>query len=135
MRLLCYNKSMKILIVDDSPKWVSFHESAVRELIKDAQIHTANSAKQGIDKVTLSLDEPYDLIFTDMQMESDFLPLYAGEWFIKQVKFYKEYQNTKIVAISAAGNIRQIAEKYNVDYIPKYKCNNISEYAALISNF
>ena len=119
---------MKILIVDDSAKWVNFHESAVKEILKDVQIHTANSAKQGIDKVTASIDDPYDYIFTDMQMESDFLPLYAGEWFIKQIKFYKEYQNTKIIAISAAGNLRQIAEKYEVDYIPKYKCNNIEEY-------
>ena len=45
-----------------------------------------------------------------MQMESDFLPFYAGEWFIKQIKFFNEYKNTKIIIISATSNIRQIAK-------------------------
>ena len=84
---------MKILIVDDSEKWVLFHK-----------------------------------ILTDMQMESNYLPLFAGEWFIKQIQFFKEYKNTKIIIISASSNINRIAEKYGVEYIPKYKCNDINEY-------
>lgn len=120
---------MRILIVDDSSKWVMWHESAVREILgNDVEIDKAFSATQGVERLTSSIDAPYDVIFTDMQMETDFLPLYAGEWFIKQIKFFNEYKNTKIVIISAASNIRQIAEKYEVEYIPKYKCNNIEEY-------
>lgn len=119
---------MKILIVDDSSKWVNWHEYAVREICNNVIIHKAYSASQGVEKLTSSIDEPYDIIFTDMQMEADYLPLYAGEWFIKQIKFFKEYKNTKIIIISAASNIKQIAENYEVDYIPKYKCNNIEEY-------
>lgn len=120
---------MKILIVDDSEKWVMYHESVIKEIFKThLRIDKAFSAKQGVEKITSSVDEPYDFIFTDMQMESDFLPLFAGEWFIKQIKFFKEYENTKIIIISATSNIRAIAEKYNTDYIPKYKCKDLSEY-------
>ena len=125
---------MKILIVDDSSKWVMWHESAVRELLgNDVEIDKAFSAAQGVEKLTASIDLPYDIIFTDMQMEPDFLPVYAGEWFIKQIKFFNEYKNSKIIVISAASNIRQIAEKYDIEYIPKYKCNNIEEYRHKLS--
>ena len=120
---------MKILIVDDSEKWVLFHKTAIQEIFDNKiLIETANSASQGVEKITASLDEPYDYILTDMQMESNYLPLFAGEWFIKQIQFFKEYKNTKIIIISAAGNIARIAEKYGVDYIPKYRCNDIREY-------
>ena len=120
---------MKILIVDDSEKWILFHKTAIQEIFDNkVLIETANSASQGIEKITASLDEPYTFILTDMQMESNYLPLYAGEWLIKQIQFFKEYKNTKIIIISATNNIARIAEKYNVDYIPKYKCNDINEY-------
>lgn len=125
----------KVLIVDDSHKWVEYHKSAVEEVFKNEfEIDTAFSAKEGVEKLTLSIDSPYDFIFTDMQMEPDFIPLYAGEWFIKQIKFFNEYKNTKIIIISATSNIRQIAENYNVDYIPKYKCNDINEYCNKLLN-
>ena len=88
----------------------------------------ANSAKEGVERLTASIDAPYDFILTDMQMEPDFLPFYAGEWFIKQIKFFNEYKNTKIIIISAAENIKQIAKNYDVSYIPKYKCNDIQSY-------
>ncbi len=120
----------KFLIVDDSPKWVLYNKDAVREVFKDEEIEieTASSAKEGVEKLTASIDSPYDFILTDMQMESDFIPLYAGEWFIKQIKFFNEYKNTKIVIISASADINKIAENYNIDYIPKYKCRNLDEY-------
>jgi response regulator RpfG family c-di-GMP phosphodiesterase len=120
---------MKILIVDDSSKWIAWHECAIREIFKNNVIvDTALCAKQGVEKLTYSIDEPYDFILTDMQMEPDFIPLYAGEWFIKQIKFFNEYKNTKIIIISGTSNIKQIAETYNVDFIPKYKCNDINAY-------
>lgn len=125
----------RILIVDDSKKWVLHHENAVKEIFKEEiETDTAFSAKEGVENLTLSIDEPYDYILTDMQMEPDFLPLYAGEWFIKQIKFFNEYKNSKIIIISAASNIRQIAETYDVDYIPKYKCNDINEYCNKLLN-
>lgn len=119
---------MKILIVDDSSKWITYHKSAIEQIFSDARIDTAQSAKDGADKLIFSINEPYDVILTDMQMEPDFLPLFAGEWFIKQIQFFKEYKNTKIIAVSAAENLKHIAEKYRVDYLPKYKCNDIQNY-------
>lgn len=126
---------MKILIVDDSEKWVIYHKSAVEEIFNGkVVVETAFSAKQGVEKLISSLDEPYDFIFTDMQMESDFLPLFAGEWFIKQIKHFNEYKNTKIIIISAASNVKQIAKTYDVEYIPKYSCNDINSYCNKLLN-
>ena len=123
----------KVLIVDDSSKWVSYHKEVIEEIFaNEVTIDVAYSAKQALEKITASIDESYDIILTDMQMEPDFIPLYAGEWFIKQVQFFNEYKNTKIIIISATSNIKQIAEKYGVDYIPKYKCNDISSYTVVI---
>ena len=123
----------KILIVDDSQKWVEYHKRHVLELFNDdVEITTANSAREGLDCVTLNIDEPFDIILTDMQMETDFAPLYAGEWLIKQIKTYKEYLNTRIVIISATYNIRVIAEKYGVLCIPKGACQLPESYRILI---
>ncbi len=119
----------RILIVDDSEKWVQYHETALRMLYKDTfEIDTANSAREGVDKLIFSLNEPYDVILTDLQMEPDFLPLLAGEWFIKQIQMFKEYKNVKVVVISASSDIKSIAEKYGVDYMPKYNCRNEGAY-------
>ncbi len=124
---------IKILTADDSQKWLNYHIFALKEIFKEeALIDYADSAAKGVEKILASLDNPYDIILTDMQMETDYLPLYAGEWFIKQIKFLKEYKNTKIVIISAASNIRQIAEKYNTEYIPKYKCNDLTSYEKVL---
>lgn len=125
----------RVLIVDDSSKWVLYHKDAVREIFKDdVEIDTALSAREGVEKITSSVDKPYDFILTDMQMEPDYLPLYAGEWFIKQIKFFNEYKDSKIIIISATSNIRQIAQNYSVDYIPKYRCNDLQEYCNKLLN-
>lgn len=120
---------MKILIVDDSNRWVLHHKYIIEQIFNNnVEIDTANSAKEGIERLTASIDTPYDFILTDMQMEPDFLPFYAGEWFIKQIKFFNEYKYTKIIAISAAENLKQIAQNYDINYIPKYRCNDINSY-------
>ena len=119
----------KILIVDDSQNWLNYHTFAVKELYgNNVHIDTANSAHNGIARITANIDTPYDIILTDMQMEIDFLPLYAGEWFIREVQMFQEYKSTRIIIISATNNIKQIAEKYNVECIPKYMCKMIDSY-------
>ena len=126
---------MKILVTDDSTSWVEYHVKALNKIIKEPlEINTAKSAREGLDKITLNIDEPYDLIFTDMQMESDFLPLFAGEWFLKQIQTFPEYDCSRIVIISAASNIKNIAQKYNVEYLEKYKCQLIENYQNLLLN-
>ncbi len=125
----------KILIVDDSQKWVEYHQKIVLELFgNDVNITTANSAKEGYDYVFLNIDEPFDIILTDMQMETDFAPFYAGEWLIRQIQSLKEYINTRIIIISATYNIRLIAEKYGVLCIPKADCRLPESYKILLGN-
>lgn len=115
----------RILIVDDVPGWVRFHEQNIRHLnIPNIEIDTANSAREALSKLEVSSDNPYDVIFTDLQMESDFLPKYAGEWLIEQIKTFKEYNSAKIVIISASPNIRIIAERNQVLYLSKTIARN-----------
>lgn len=115
----------RILIVDDMPSWLRFHTNNIHYLnIPELHIDTAESAKQALAKIEVALDTPYDIIFTDMQMESDFLPKLSGEWLIEQIQMFKEYRGSKIVIISASQSIKQIAEKYNVDYLPKASVRN-----------
>lgn len=115
----------RILIVDDVSGWVRFHEQNIRHLnIPNIEIDTAISAREALSKLEVSIDNPYDVIFTDLQMESDFLPKYAGEWLIEQIKTFKEYNSTKIVIISASPNIRIIAEKNQVLYLSKTIARN-----------
>ena len=115
----------RILIVDDVPGWVRFHEQNIRHLnIPNIEIDTAISAREALSKLEVSIDNPYDVIFTDLQMESDFLPKYAGEWLIEQIKTFKEYNSAKIVIISASPNIRIIAERNQVLYISKTIARN-----------
>lgn len=122
----------KILIVDDTDNWIKYHTFAVKELFGNGiLIETANSAKEGILKVTSNIDKPFDIILTDLQMEIDFLPLYAGEWFIREVQMLKEYKNTRIIIISATSTIKNIANKYNVEYLPKYMCKTLNAYDIL----
>lgn len=115
----------RILIVDDVPGWIRFHEQNIRHLnIPNIAIDTAISAREALSKLEVSIDNPYDVIFTDLQMESDFLPKYAGEWLIEQIKTFKEYNSTKIVIISASPNIRIIAERNQVLYLSKTIARN-----------
>ena len=64
-------------------------------------------------------------------LETDFLPLYAGEWFVREVQMYKEYKDSRIIIISATSTIKRIADKYNVECIPKYMCKTLDAYNIL----
>ena len=126
----------RILVVDDSPSWIRHHSQVLNLLYQDKiEIETAGSAIEANDKLYANADNPYDIILTDMQMESNFLPQLAGEWLIEQVQNMKEYYKTHIVIISATASIKLIAQKYNVDYIPKYNCREISNYKNLLDLF
>ena len=110
----------KILIVDDSKGWLDYHKTALRKIFEDKYIlETADSAREGYNAVYNNLKEPYYLIISDLQMELDFEPKHAGEWFIEQVKKLKEYQNIPIIVISASYNIRSVANRLGVNCLPK----------------
>ena len=110
---------MKILIVDDVKGWRDYHSRIVSEMFADIEIYIAESAREGYDKLVENNETPFDIIITDMQMEMDFEPKYAGEWFIEQIRTFKNYTNTRVVIISAAYNIPVIAQNYGVEYIRK----------------
>ena len=110
----------KILIVDDSRGWVDYHKSALTEIYGyKFAFETALSAREGYDKVYGNLKQPFALIITDMQMEMDFEPKHAGEWFIEQVQKMDSYRNTPILIVSATYNIRSIANGLGVNCLPK----------------
>lgn len=110
----------KILVVDDSQSWVSYHKNLLEDIYGDEYIvETALSAKEGYDMIYKNMENPYCLIVSDLQMEYTYEPKYAGEWFIEQVKMLKAYINTAIIIISATYNIRTIASSLNVSCLPK----------------
>ena len=126
---------MKILIVDDIIGWQRHHASVLSNLIQEAEISYASSAKEAYDIVFKNIERPFDLILTDMQMESDFTPLYAGEWLIERIQELSYYKKTKIIIISAAYNIQQIAQNYSVKYLRKSTARNFPDsYISLIND-
>lgn len=111
----------KILVVDDSVSWTNYHQESINKIYGGAYVvEKATSARDGYDKLYANLNEPYKLIITDLQMELDFEPKHAGEWFVEQAKNLEVYSRTPILIISATFNIRSIAERLNVSYLPKY---------------
>ena len=118
---------MKILIVDDVKGWRDFHSTIVKGIFTDAEITIAESARVGYDKLLEFNDSPFDIIITDLQMENDFEPKYAGEWFVEQIKTFKSYSKSKIVIISAAYNIQYIADNYEVKFIRKSSARTFPE--------
>lgn len=110
----------KILIVDDSQGWLDYHKEMLERIYgAEFAYETANSARTGYNMVYNNLKNPYELIISDLQMEWDFEPKLAGEWFIDQVKKLKEYQNVPIILISATYNIKSIANNLQVNCLPK----------------
>ena len=125
---------MKILIVDDMTAWREFHKNILEELFieldkTDYSIDLANYARDGLDKIYENSSNPYDLIITDLQMEDEFSPKYAGEWLVEQIQNMPAYKNSRIIISSGTYNIKTIAENYNVEYMPKrVACSDINCY-------
>ena len=109
----------KILIVGDIKGWRDYHSSIVSSLFPDCEIVTAESAREGYDRLLENNSSPFDIILSDLQMESNFEPKYAGEWFVEQIKTFKNYYRTRVFIISASYNVNIIAENLGVNYIRK----------------
>ena len=125
---------MKILIVDDIKGWRDYHAQHVLNLFEDTELYFAESAKAAYDLLLEHNESPFDIILTDMQMETDFEPKYAGEWLVEQIKTLKNYGKTKIFIISAAYNIDFIAKALDVNYIRKTTARNFPEVYTEIKN-
>ncbi|MCR5265083.1 MAG: hypothetical protein K6E29_00640 [Cyanobacteria bacterium RUI128] len=133
----------RVLAVDDSPAWRAFHERNIKEIfielevnVDDYKLDIASSAREGYDFIIQNNDTPYDVIVTDLQMEYDFDPKLAGEWLAEQVKTFDKYFNTKVILCSGMYNIARLAEKLNVDCIPKRAAvADINQYKDIIMNY
>lgn len=110
----------RILIAEDTLGWQKFHSSLLKEYEKfNIDLVICDCAKDALTLAQENFKTPYDLIITDLQMENDFSPKFAGEWLVEQIKKYNAYKKTPIVIISAAYNIGFIAQTLNVDYLSK----------------
>ena len=110
----------KILVVDDIKGWRDFNTNILLELLgKESQIDVCESASEAYAKILENNSSPYDIVVTDLQMESDYCPKYAGEWFVEQIKQLPSYYKTEIIMVSASNSLKQIAKNLNIDYIPK----------------
>lgn len=108
----------RILVVEDSPQWQKFHKSMLDECTDGGfYLRIASSAREGVEIV--EEEDAFDLIFSDLQMETDFQPMLAGEWFVETVKKSQKTKKSKIVLVSATYNIGFIAAKLGVDYLSK----------------
>ena len=121
-------KIKQILIVDDVKGWRDFNSNIIFKLFgNNAEIKIAACAKDAYD--ILLQEKPFDIIITDLQMEDDFSPKYAGEWLIEQIQSFNRYIDTKVVIISASYSARIIADNLGVKYIPKPTAlNSIAAY-------
>ena len=124
----------RILIAEDSFEWQRFHASLLKQYDKcDFEFVVFDNAKDALKNLQDSVNNLYDLIITDLQMETDFLPEFAGEWFVKQVKNISEYKNAHIVIVSAAYNIAFIAHSLGVGYLSKRSLvNNPDSYFLML---
>lgn len=118
---------IKVLIVDDVKGWRDYHSLIISHLFPNSEVMQADSARDGYDILMQHTENPFDIIITDLQMENDFEPQYAGEWLVKQIKTFNAYKKSKVVIISAAYNIRHIAEELNVLCIPKPTAYNFPD--------
>ena len=117
-----YNKKKKkkILIVDDTKAWLFFHKEVIRQLYGNTfNVTYALSAAEALNLVRKNIDEPYDIIITDLQMESTYEPKLAGEWLVENIKNINEYSACKIIIVSAMYNIEHIAKNMQVECISK----------------
>lgn len=110
----------KILIVDDTKAWLLFHEELISHLYGETfEITTTGSASEAMKIIKQNINEPFSLIITDLQMETDYEPKLAGEWFVEKVQKINAYSSSKIIIVSAMYNIEHIAKSLNVECISK----------------
>lgn len=124
---------IRVLVADDSFGWRNFHQKMLSEISDEFEITVCEWARDAYEKVFENIKTPFDLIITDLQMESDFSPQYAGEWLVERVQELNSYNHTPIIMISATFNIKNIAENYGVECLPKSRAIDLISYKLKIS--
>lgn len=116
----------KILIVDDSPEWIKYHLSLLNSYSGPDcfDIDFEMSAKSGFNRVLKNSKTPYNLIISDLEMEEILEESYAGAWFVRNILKREECKDSKIIIISGSHDIKEVAEEFKVDFIPKHILHN-----------
>ncbi len=110
----------RVLIAEDTFEWQKFHTRMLQSYDNlQLDFYVAESARDAVNIVEEHIDDGFVLVVTDLIMETVFLPDYAGEWLVKQLRTYKEYKNTPIVLVSATYNIAHIASALGCSAISK----------------
>lgn len=118
----------RILIAEDSPEWQRVHSALLSKYDKfDLDFVIVPSAADAIELLERNLENSYDMVITDLQMETDYHPQYAGEWLIQKIKSMSEYKNVPIVIVSATYNISFIAANLGVKYLSKRSLLNSAD--------
>lgn len=127
-------KEKRILIAEDSLEWQKVHITLLHSYLQiPVNVTMASSAREGLEFVQDNLKTPFDLILTDLQMETEFLPEFAGEWFVKSIKNIPQYSKVPIIIISAAYNIGFIANSLGVGSLSKRSLiNNTNSYNLML---
>ncbi len=113
------SKNYRILIVDDICDWLNYHAGLIKTFygFDTLEIVCASSGKSAFEKIMAS-DQPFDLVITDLEMESIPNENYAGAWLVKNIKARKE-KVKNILIISGSYDIKEVADSFDVDFIPK----------------
>ena len=98
------NKMLKILIVDDNPRFIQALKSTIEEVLSTIQIRidAAYTGEEGLAQVK---KENYDFIFMDINM-----PGIGGISAIKQVDRDYYRTKTKIIAVSFHNEIEFVQQ-------------------------
>ena len=127
----------RILIAEDSPEWQKFHASLLKEYDKvELMFDIASNARDALELINKNIENPYNLVLSDLQMETDFLPKFAGEWFVENIKQIPQYKNVPIVFISATYNISFVAASCGVNSLSKRTLvNNPQTYYFMLDEY
>ncbi len=113
------SKNYRILIVDDICDWLNHHAGLIKTFygLDTLEIVCASSAQSALEKIMAS-EQPFDLLLTDLEMESIANENYAGAWLVKNMKVHQD-KVKNILIISGSYDIKEVADSLNVDFIPK----------------
>lgn len=113
-------KKIRILVAEDTLGWQKFHSSMLKNYENaDLDFVITDCARDALQLAWENLEKPFDIIITDLQMENDFHPKFAGEWFVEELKQLQAYNNKPIIIVSATYNIEFVAQSLGVDFISK----------------
>ena len=117
--LFLYNQIMiKILLAEDGAEWQKVHKTLMNDYFNGDEytLCIESCARDACERLK---QEKFDAVITDLQMELDFEPDFAGEWLVKQIKQMEEYKNTPVLIVSATYNIGFVASRLGVNYLSK----------------